>query len=170
MRCWNGTSLPIYVSLTWLMSPLELHGAWPTGKRVSETSLPETSMSETSLSETLTPDPTPHRPRSECCPRDLTFRDIHVRHCPRPHIEGMHRWNGTFLLYILPSGCSQKVCAVGMAPSSAFKCYWLTVGMAPLSCICFPHMAHKRHAPLECHLTPLNFTLGMHHRNGTFLL
>ena len=27
-------------------------------------------------------------------------------------------WNGTFLLYILFSGGSQKVCAVGMAPSS----------------------------------------------------
>ena len=59
----------------------------------------------------------------------------------------MHRWNGSFLLYILPSGgsqklraprvvtkgmhASQKVCTVGMAPSSAvnYTFEWHTKGL-----------------------------------------
>ena len=32
--------------------------------------------------------------------------------------KAMGRWNGTFLLYVLPSGESQKVSAVGIAPSA----------------------------------------------------
>ena len=97
--------------------------------------------------------------------------NAHKRYAPLEwHLPPLHftrgwsqKVNGTFLLYILPSGSSQKSCTVGMAPSS---------------CKFYTRVAHKSHAPLEWHLppskcTPEWLTKGMrkrhmHRWNGNF--
>ena len=92
------------------------------------------------------------------------------------------RCNGPRLLYLLPSGVSQKVCYVGTASSKfcrrvlgllrwngpflhkilqsggSLKMCYIGIGMVPASSKCCPRVSHTRFAMLEWPLPPLNVT------------